>query len=213
LKLLAITFLALTWVAGFCAGQSDTGPGGILGHLWLSGQINVISQGHGSFRSPYSGPNSFAAAGEIETSRVLTLYTGFRFSGTTDFLFDLEETSGRNLSGSHGLAAFPNVDLAGVPDAHPYVARAMLHHEIRLSADEIDAERGPLQMAGRVAARRVEIYFGKMSPLDFFDVNAVGSDSHYQFMNWTLDNNAAYGYPADARGYTYAFVTEFHDRA
>jgi hypothetical protein len=213
LKLLAITCLALTLMAGLCPGQNDSGPSGILGHLWLSGQLNVISQGHATFRSPYSGPNSFAAPGEIATSRVLTLYTGFRFSDTTDFLFDLEETSGHNLSGSHGLAAFPNVDLAGVPDAHPYVARAMLHHEFRLSSAEIDAGQGPLQMAARVAVRRVEIYAGKMSMLDFFDVNAVGSDSHYQFMNWTLDNNAAYGYPADSRGYTDALVVEFHDRA
>ena len=44
-----------------------------------------------------------------------------------------------------------------------------------------------------------------MSLLDFFDVNAIGSDSHYQFLNWTVDNNAPYGYPADSRGYILRF--------
>jgi high affinity Mn2+ porin len=52
-----------------------------------------------------------------------------------------------------------------------------------------------------------------MSLLDFFDVNAIGSDNHYQFLNWTVDNNAPYGYPADSRGYTYAFLAEYHERA
>ena len=41
---------------------------------------------------------------------------------------------------------------------------------------------------------------------DFFDVNSAGSDSHLQFTNWALDNNDAYDYAADTRGYTYAAV-------
>jgi len=44
-------------------------------------------------------------------------------------------------------------------------------------------------------------------------VNVIGSDSHFQFLNWTVDNNATYGYPADTRGYTYAVLAEYHDRA
>jgi high affinity Mn2+ porin len=42
-----------------------------------------------------------------------------------------------------------------------------------------------------------------------FDVNAVGSDSHLQFTNWTVDNNGAYDYAADTRGYTYAAIVEY----
>jgi len=26
---------------------------------------------------------------------------------------------------------------------------------------------------------------------DFFDLNGIGSDSHSQFLNWTVDNNGA----------------------
>jgi carbohydrate-selective porin OprB len=44
---------------------------------------------------------------------------------------------------------------------------------------------------------------------DFFDVNSVGSDSHRQFENWTVDNNGAYDYAADTRGYTYGFIVEY----
>jgi hypothetical protein len=53
---------------------------------------------------------------------------------------------------------------------------------------------------------------GKLSTADFFDVNGIGSDSHLQFMNWAADNNAAFDYAADTRGYTYGFVAEFYDR-
>ncbi len=201
-------------MAGLCPAQENASGQDsprFADHFWVSGQINLIMQGHPAFRSLYSGPQSFAAPGEVQTSRVLTLYTGVSLSPVTDFVFHLEETNGRNLSGSHGLASFPNVDLAGVPDARPYVARAIVHHSFRLGGAETDAGQGPLQMAAKVAEKRFDMYAGKMSLLDFFDVNAIGSDSHYQFMNWTLDNNAAYGYPADSRGYTFAVVGEYHN--
>jgi hypothetical protein len=116
------SIFALAGFIGVCRAQDDSGASSdnaFTRDLWLSGQANIITQGHPAFDSPYSGPNSFSAEGEIATSRVLTLYTGFRFTETTDFLLDVEETSGRNLSGSHGLASFPNVDLAGVPNATP----------------------------------------------------------------------------------------------
>jgi hypothetical protein len=60
--------------------------------------------------------------------------------------------------------------------------------------------------------RRIEIRFGKFGLVDFFDVNTYGSDSNLQFMNWTLDNNGAYDYAADTRGFTYAAMVEYDDR-
>ena len=62
-------------------------------------------------------------------------------------------------------------------------------------------------------ARRLEVRLGKMSLVDYFDVNSVGSDSHLQFLNWTTDNNGAYDYAADTRGYTDAAMIEYDDRA
>jgi high affinity Mn2+ porin len=47
---------------------------------------------------------------------------------------------------------------------------------------------------------------------DFFDINDVGTDSHLQFLNWTVDNNGAYDYAADTRGYTIGLLAEYHDR-
>ena len=62
-----------------------------------------------------------------------------------------------------------------------------------------------------MAARRVDVWVGKLSTVDFFDLNSVGSDSHLQFLNWTVDNNGAYDYAADTRGYTYGLVGELHE--
>ena len=59
----------------------------------------------------------------------------------------------------------------------------------------------------------MEFRIGKMTLPDFFDVNSVGSDSHLQFMNWTVDNNGAWDYAADTRGYTVGGMAEYDDRA
>jgi hypothetical protein len=44
---------------------------------------------------------------------------------------------------------------------------------------------------------------------DFFDLNSVGGDSHLQFMNWAVDQNGAYDYAADTRGYTFGVILEY----
>ncbi len=51
-----------------------------------------------------------------------------------------------------------------------------------------------------------------MSVPDTFDMNSVGSDSHLQFVNWTIDNNGAWDYAADTRGYTVGGILEYDDR-
>jgi len=62
--------------------------------LWLSGQANFISQWHPAFDSPYQGKNSLTPEAQDASSRVLTLYTGWRATNTTEFLCDVQETGG-----------------------------------------------------------------------------------------------------------------------
>ena len=57
--------------------------------------------------------------------------------------------------------------------------------------------------------RRLELASASSSTVDFFDADGIGSDSHLQFLNWTVDNNGAYDYAADTRGYTYGFEAEY----
>ncbi len=181
---------------------------------WVSGQINVIGQGHPAFRAPYSGPNSLRPEAERAVSEVLTLYTGFEITPCTEVIMDAESAGGRGISDALGLAGYTNLDVVRNPDlgATPYVARAFVRHIIPLSHERAESDRGPLEFWGELPVRRVEIVAGKYSLVDFFDANAVGSDDHLQFMNWTVDDNGAYDYAANTRGYTDAVMVEYDDR-
>ena len=181
--------------------------------FWAAGQMNVITQWHPSFSALYSGPNSLNNTAEHATSRLFTLYTGVQLTNTTDFLFDIESAGGRGIGDALGLAGFTNLDVVRNPSlgSKPYIARIILHQTIPLSTATVDSERGPFSFATKLPACRIEIRVGKFGIADFFDLNSVGSDSHLQFTNWTIDNNGAYDYAADTRGYTYGGIIEFQD--
>lgn len=184
----------------------------------VSGQANIIFQGHGPFHSPYQGPNSFLSRGEYKTSLLGTLYLGAQLrtapESATDIILDIESSGGRGDSEALGLAGFTNLDVVRNPNlgSTPYIARIQLQQIIGLSDKLIDADRTPFSLATKVPERRIELHIGSMSLPDFFDVNRPGSDSHLQFLNWTVDNNGAWDYAANTRGYTYAAVAEYDDK-
>ena len=179
--------------------------------LYVGGQMNFIFQRHGDFRSPYTGPQSFRPDSEQALSRVLTLFTGLRLGRGWEVFLDIESTGGRGLSDAFGLAGFTNLDVVRNPSLGnaPYLARLMIRKIIALSSQQTDVDATPLALAARVPARRLDIRAGKLGVVDFFDVNAVGSDSHLQFTNWTVANSGAYDYAADTRGYTYGVIVEY----
>ena len=182
--------------------------------VWLSGQANFIFQTHPPFHALYSGKNSLSPNYEKATSRVLTLYTGYRFSDSAEFIVDVEEAGGAALSTGLGLAGNTDLDIVRNPllSKAPYLARGMIHKVFALSKDKVENERNSLSLFKELPRRRLEIRFGKFSMVDFFDQNSVGSDTHFQFTNWTVDNNGAYDYAADTRGYTVGAVADYEDR-
>ena len=179
--------------------------------FWASGQLNVIYQGHPSFPSPYEGPNSLIARPEGRTSYVATLYTGIRLSPTTELFVDAESAGGAGFSNALGLAGFTNLDVVRNPTlgATPYLARVLIRQIIPLTDERVPADRGPFALATELPSKRIEIRIGRFGTVDYFDQNAVASDSHLQFTNWTVDNNGAYDYAADTRGYTWGFIVEY----
>lgn len=190
---------------------------------FAAGQTNIIFQANTPFHSPYQGANSFHNGGEYKTSLLGTLFTGVELGPlfgrhstryTGEFIFQAESTGGRGLSNALGLAGFTNLDVVRNPSlgSVPYVARAELHGTLGLTDEMADVERTALSLATRVPVRRFELRLGKLSLPDIFDQNAVLSDSHLQFTNWTVDDNGAWDYAADTRGYTYAAVLEYDDR-
>jgi high affinity Mn2+ porin len=181
--------------------------------FWLSGQANFIFQTNPPFFAKYSGTHSLDPNYEKATSRVLTLYTGARLNDSTEILVDIEEAGGAALTTGLGLAGFTNLDIVRNPllSKAPYPARAMVHKVFALSKDKIENERNFLSLFDQLPRRRLEIRVGKFSMVDFFDQNSAGSDTHLQFLNWTIDNNGAYDYAADTRGYTVGGVADYED--
>jgi hypothetical protein len=192
--------------------HSDTAP------YWVSGQANSILQMHGHFHSPYQGANSLIDDVEEKASEVSTLYLGYQLRPNTryntDLIVDIENAGGRGISQALGLAGETNLDVVRNPtlSISPYLSHGEIHQIIGLTSEMTDQDRGPFALATKVPARRFEIRIGKMSLPDTFDVNSVGSDSHLQFTNWTIDNNGAWDYAADTRGYTVGGVLEYDDR-
>jgi high affinity Mn2+ porin len=185
---------------------------------WISGQSNTIFQGKPGFHSLYQGANSLDSAAEYKTSQVETLYLGFQphrnLRYNTDLLLDLESAGGRGIGQALGLAGFTNLDVVRNPSlgTAPYLARGEIHQIIGLTSQMVESDRNPFSPATRIPERRFEIRVGKMGANDFLDVNDVASDSHLQFMNWTVDDNGAWDYAADTRGYTVGGLLEYDDR-
>jgi high affinity Mn2+ porin len=181
---------------------------------WVSGQDNIISQWHPSFDAKYSGLNSFRTHSEHATSNIATLFTGLQLTSTTEIFMHFEAAAGGGLSDALGLAGFTDLDVVRNPTlgTTPYIARGMIRKIIPLSRETVESERTPWYLATKVPVRRLELRFGKMGTNDFFDINNAGTDSHLQFLNWTVDNNGAYDYAADTRGYTVGLLAEYHER-
>jgi high affinity Mn2+ porin len=184
----------------------------------IAGQANIIFQAHGPFHSPYQGVNSLLPRGEYKTSLLGTLYLAAQAirnpKYALDGLFDLESAGGRGDSEALGLAGFTNLDVVRNPNlgSTPYMARVQIHQTIGLTDKLVENTRTQFSLATEVPERRLEFHVGKMSLPDFLDINSIGSDSHLQFMNWTVDNNGAWDYAADTRGYTYGIVSEYDDK-
>jgi hypothetical protein len=193
------------------------------GPFWLGAEANSIFQTNPSFASKYNGHNSFGgqpwpqpqlveAPSEAAISGLATVFLGYRPTRTTELILDPEIAVGGGLSTALGIAGFTNLDVVRNPTlSHlPYIGRAEIHQLIPLSdVWEPNEDRGPISSFTLVPRHRLELRVGKMSTADIFDINPVGSDSHMQFMNWTVDNNGAWDYAADTRGYTYGAVVEY----
>jgi len=201
------------------SGLADQDVETIFPHLsntrfWLSGQANFIFQANPPFYAKYTGRHSLNPNFDHALSRVVTIYTGVRLNNSTELLFDLEEAGGSALSTGLGLAGFTDLDIVRNPllTKTPYPARAMIHKVFALSKDKVENNRNALSLFDELPRRRLEVRFGKFSMPDFIDINSVGSDTHLQFMNWTVDNNGAWDYAADTRGYTVGVIADYEDR-
>jgi high affinity Mn2+ porin len=207
--------------ANSASAESDNVPLTVFPHsdisrYWISGQANIVFQWHPAFYAKYNGPNSLTPQAQSATTHVLTLYTGYEVTDTTEVFADVEYATGNGIGKAFGLAGYTNLDsvrtVSGVALSQaPYLARLMIRQIIPLTDETIQVQRDPLHLATSVPARRIEFRFGKFDLADFFDLNSWGSDSHLQFLNWTIDNDGAWDYAANTRGYTDGALLEYDD--
>ncbi len=188
------------------------------GRYWISGQANVILQGHGAFPAKYSGPNSLTNWAQTATTHLLTLYTGYELTPTTEVFADIEDATGNGIGNANGLAGYVNLDAVRVVEGRPlskapYLAQFMLRQIVPLTKERVDADRDELDLATSLPSRRIEFRLGKFDLTDFFDTNIYGSDSNLQFLNWTVDSNGAYDVASNTRGYTDGAIVEYDDRS
>src|SRR5712692_11155866 len=151
-------------------------------------QATVATQAHPSFPASYSGRNSMSPDAESATSVVMDLFAGLRLWSGAEVYFQPELASGRGLSTTLGVAAFPSGEVyrVGNPEPTIIVARALLRQVI-----------GP-----------VTVNAGKFSVTDLFDSVPLSNDPHTRFTSWGLWASAAYDYPADTRGYTWGVAVD-----
>jgi len=197
------------------AAQQTNQPDAVEQESWnLYYQATSIGQYHGSFTSPYSGPFSLAGHPEAEASLTTTLFFGWRPFSDTQFYFDPEVAGGRGLSGTDGVANFPNGEMPRVTVAtpKPYLARLYVTQDFGFGSERENFESDENQLSGSRPMTRYSITVGRFTLTDFFDGNRYTHDPRAQFMGWGIMYNGAWDYAADTRGYTWGWVHEFHTR-
>ena len=119
----------------------------------------------------------------------------------------------RPLSGLTGLGGvIQNFELqkTGSLTPTPYSSRLFIRQTFELEGATVEKASGPMQLGGKVSARRFVLSVGNFSMLDFVDKNTVVGDPRRQLLNMAFLTHAAYDFAADARGYGWGAVLEFY---
>jgi high affinity Mn2+ porin len=175
-------------------------------------QMTTISQGHGDFRSPYEGTNSLRDEVENPTSFTATLFVGHKLWANAYIFANPEESSGRGLSDTHGVGAYPNGEIYRVddPTMKSNISRIFFQQDFNLGGSEEKIEDEKNQFAATKSERRFTVVLGKFSLNDYFDQNSYAHDPRTQFLNWGFMDNLSWDYAADTRGYTWGYYLEYH---
>ncbi len=175
-------------------------------------QFTNIIQSHPSFKSKYSGMNSFKSTAENGVMSISSsLFLGRKLWEGGALQINPEITGGVGMSDALGIAAFPNGEVFRIDDPDPkiYIGRLFFQQIIPLKNTQFEhAESDANQLAGKIPTSRLVINFGKLNMGDFFDDNRYAHDPRTQFFNWVLMDQGSWDYPANTRGYTQGIVVE-----
>ena len=121
-----------------------------------------------------------------------------------------ELIQGGPLSGLTGLGGMTNGEQQKTsgPDPTLYRARLFLRQTWALGGEKEVVASDANQLAGKPVKRRIVVSAGNLALIDVFDGSEFAHDARTQFMNWALLAHGAYGFVANARGYTWGACAE-----
>jgi high affinity Mn2+ porin len=165
-----------------------------------------------AFRSPYQGPHSLSPDANGRETVDVTLYAGFRPWPGAEIWINPEVDQGFGLSNTFGVAGYPSGEAFKLGKVEPYflVQRGFLRQTINLSGETEKLEPGLNQLGGTQTANRVVFTVGKFSVVDIFDTNIYAHDPRNDFLNWSIIDQGAFDYAANAWGYTYGGAAEWY---
>jgi high affinity Mn2+ porin len=174
-------------------------------------QSTFIEQMHPGFDAPYSGLNSLDPSEEWKHTVSFTLFMGHALWRGAALYYDPEVTQGEGLSDTLGIAGFPNGEGSRASSVTPQydTARLFIRQVVNLGGKTVKVDDDQNQVAQIEDENRLTFTLGKLSATDVFDGNSYSHDARTQFLNWALVDDGAWDYPADGKGYTGGFTTEW----
>ncbi|HXP05038.1 MAG TPA: carbohydrate porin [Stellaceae bacterium] len=165
-----------------------------------------------AFRSPYQGPQSLSPATNGRETVDLTLYAGLRPWQGAEFWFNPEIDQGFGLSDTFGVAGYPSGEAYKVGKAEPYfiIQRAFLRQTVDLGGDTEKLDPDLNQLGGTQTVNRLVFTIGKYSIVDIFDTNKYAHDPRNDFLNWSIIDQGAFDYAANAWGFSYGAAAEWY---
>ena len=175
-------------------------------------QSTFTAQYHPGFRSAFRGANSLDPHEQARETFDLTLYAGVRPWPGAEFWFNPEIDQGFGLSNTTGVAGYLSGEAYKVGKAEPYfiIQRAFLRQTIDLggATEKLDPDLN--QLGSIQTGDRLVFTIGKYSVVDIFDTNKYAHDPRQDFFNWSIIDQGAFDYAANAWGYTYGAAAEWY---
>ena len=201
---------ALLLTPGLCPAQTAA-----TGAWSLHGQTTAVEEWHYGFPSPYQGLESLQGAEEDKHTLSATLFLGRRLWEGAEIYIDPEVTQGAGLSGTQGIAGFPNGEATHASGNSPSydTARLFIRQTIGLGGETESLGDDENQFAGVQDVDRVVLTAGRLAATDVFDDNAYSHDPRTQFLNVALMDSGAWDFPADTKGYTGGFTAQLNRKS
>jgi high affinity Mn2+ porin len=180
----------------------------------LHGQITLVGQDYGPFRSPYQGDNSLSGDKQFRNTSSGTTYIGIRAWENGEIYLNPELMQGSGLSDVHGLGGLSNGEAqkSGFPMPRFNMARMFLRQTFGLGGEQETVQDGPNQLAGMKDVSRVTVTVGKFTIGDVFNGNAYASDPRTNFLNWNMYGAGSWDWNMDKLSWTWGALVDFNQK-